>query len=498
METKPSAMDETLKKLEEGVKTLFTSEGYQKYLKTMAKFSSYSFNNTVLIASQRPDATLVAGYRAWQTKFGRQVKRGEKGIKIITPMKVTETKEVTLVDPLTHKIKRDADGRPMKELRDVTIPRFRVTTVFDISQTEGKELPVPEVHPLTASVPGYEDMLEAICRYSPVPITIEPVEGTDVNGFYHHVDKRIAVKEGLSQAQTIKTALHEVTHALLHDRDKLKQEGIQKDPHAREVEAESVAYTVSQAFGLDTSGYTFGYVASWSRSMELKELKQAMDIIRRTSAGMIDGIRGHLNDLRLEHLMEEPDLAVRVDAVLRENDYYGYTDGVEDPEENIASLRDSIEKGRTGDIREYLEEVAKREDRPALAALAGKTLQDLPEPAPLDQQLGQIRFYAAENMALPVAGQYLETLSLQDARQAYESMPENGRRGIGAILYDGAVQRDVPLLVGGRLQEHILENGLFQKDGNLKNAFRELDRMMHPVPARNIPEHTIGKGEISR
>ena len=315
METKPSAMDETLKKLEEGVKTLFTSEGYQKYLKTMAKFSSYSFNNTVLIASQRPDATLVAGYRAWQTKFGRQVKRGEKGIKIITPMKVTETKEVTLVDPLTHKIKRDADGRPMKELRDVTIPRFRVTTVFDISQTEGKELPVPEVHPLTASVPGYEDMLEAICRYSPVPITIEPVEGTDVNGFYHHVDKRIAVKEGLSQAQTIKTALHEVTHALLHDRDKLKQEGIQKDPHAREVEAESVAYTVSQAFGLDTSGYTFGYVASWSRSMELKELKQAMDIIRRTSAGMIDGIRGHLNDLRLEHLMEEPDLAVRVDAV---------------------------------------------------------------------------------------------------------------------------------------------------------------------------------------
>ena len=141
METKPSAMDETLKKLEEGVKTLFTSEGYQKYLKTMAKFSSYSFNNTVLIASQRPDATLVAGYRAWQTKFGRQVKRGEKGIKIITPMKVTETKEVTLVDPLTHKIKRDADGRPMKELRDVTIPRFRVTTVFDISQTEGKELP---------------------------------------------------------------------------------------------------------------------------------------------------------------------------------------------------------------------------------------------------------------------------------------------------------------------------------------------------------------------
>ena len=232
--------------------------------------------------------------------------------------------------------------------------------------------------------------------------------------------------------------------------------------------------------------------------MELKELKQAMDIIRRTSAGVIDGIRGHLNDLRLEHLMEEPDLAVCVDAVLRENDYYGYTDGVEDPAENIASLRDSIEKGRTGDIREYLEEVAQRQDRPALAALAGQTLQDIPEPAPLDRQLGQIRFYAAENMTLPVAGQYMETLSLQDARQAYEAMPENGRRGIGAILYDGAVQRDVPLLVGGRLQEHVLENGLFQKDGNLRGAFRELDRMMHPEPARSAPEHTIGKGEMSR
>ena len=460
--------------------------------------SNYSFNNTVLIASQRPDATLVAGYRAWQTKFGRQVKKGEKGIKIITPMKVTETKEVTLVDPVTHKIRRDADGRPLKELRDVTIPRFRVATVFDISQTEGKALPVPEVHPLTGSVTGYEDMLEAICRYSPVPIAIEPVDGENVNGYYNHVEKRIAVKEGLSEAQTIKTALHEVTHALLHDRDKLQKEGIQKDPHAREIEAESVAYTVSQAFGLDTSDYTFGYVASWSRSLELQELKQAMDIIRRTSATMIDGIRGHLHDLNLEHLLEEPDLAVRIDAILRENDWYGYIDGVEDPEKNISNLRESLEKGRTGEIREYLEEVARREDRPSLAALAEDTLQKVPEPKPLDVQLGQIRFYAAENMTLPVAGQYLETASLQDAKRAYEAMPAGEKRGIGAILYDDASQRDVPLLIGGRMQEHILENGLFQKEGNLQGAFRDLDRMMHPAPARKTPEHTMGKGEISR
>lgn len=498
MDQKMSAMDETLQKLQEGVRTLFTGERYQEYLRTMAKFSHYSFNNTVLIASQRPDATLVAGYRAWKDKFGRQVKRGEKGIRIITPVKVKETREVTVTDPVTHRVRRGPDGKPLKELREVTIPRFKVATVFDISQTEGPELPTPEVTPLTQSVPGYEDLMEAICRISPVPVTIEPVEGENVNGFYHHVEKRIAVKEGMSQAQTVKTALHEVTHALLHDRDMLRREGIQKDPHSREIEAESVAYTVSQAFGLDTSDYTFGYIASWSTSVELAELRQAMDTVRRTSLSMIDSLQAELRQIQRQQALHHEDPAVRIDALMRVTDYYGYTDAVEEPEENIGWLQKCIRRGDTRDLREYLSGVIATEPDPALAEIARKTMEELPEPEPVDVQLGNIRYFVAENMLLPVSGRYVETDSLEDAKHQYDELPAGSRNGIGAILYDDTRQRDVPLLVGGVLQRQVLEDTVFQKDGKLHNAMRDLDGMLHPEQDRPAPSHIIGKGEMSR
>ena len=286
-ESKRTPMDDIMEKLEQGVKDLFQSEPYKEYLKTMSRFSSYSFNNTILIASQRPDATLVAGYKAWEAKFQRHVKAGEKGIKIIAPMPKKTEQMVEKKDPKTGTVVLDTNGKPVME--PLVVPQYRVVTVFDISQTEGKELPTPAVEMLKGSVPRFQDLMDAIQHICPVPMTIEPMD-LNANGFYHQVEKRVVIREGMSEAQTLKTAIHETAHALLHDRDQMKAENIQKDNHTREVEAESVAYTVCQHFGLDTSDYSFGYIASWSESQQMNELRSSMDTIRRTSSSMISGM----------------------------------------------------------------------------------------------------------------------------------------------------------------------------------------------------------------
>ena len=295
---KQSLMDETLERLEKGVKEYFTSEKYQEYLKIMNRFSSYSFQNTVLISSQRPDATLVAGYHSWKTKFGRQVKKGEKGIRIVAPMPSKETREIIQRDPGTHEILREENGDPVKKM-EVTLPRFKVITVFDVSQTEGKELPTAGVTMLQGGVRNFTDMMEALRRISPVPIGFEAIPG-QANGYYHNIEKRIAIKEGMSEAQTIKTAIHEVTHAILHNKERLQQEG-SKDPHTKEVEAESVAFTVSQAYGLDTSDYSFPYISTWVQSQDMKTLRASMDIIRHTSGEMIRNLNEQLQIIHLEH-----------------------------------------------------------------------------------------------------------------------------------------------------------------------------------------------------
>ena len=295
---KRSLLDETLERLENGVKEFFTSEKYQEYLKIMNKFSSYSFQNTVLISSQRPDATLVAGYQSWKTNFGRQVKKGEKGIRIVAPMPSKESREIIQRDPGTHEILRDENGDPVKKKMDVTVPRFKVITVFDVSQTEGKELPKLEVNALQGGVRNFADMMEALRRISPVPIGFEAISG-QANGYYHNVEKRIAIKEGMSEAQTVKTAIHEVTHAVLHNKERMQQEGT-KDSHTKEVEAESVAFTVSQAFGLDTSDYSFPYISTWVQSQDMKTLRASMDIIRHTSSEMIRSLNEQLQMIRLE------------------------------------------------------------------------------------------------------------------------------------------------------------------------------------------------------
>lgn len=344
-------------RLEQGIKELFESERFKEHLRTMSNFYNYSFNNTLLIAMQKPEATLIAGYTAWQRNFDRHVMKGERGIKILAPAPYKAKMEMEKIDPKTQKPVLDADGKPVTELVEVMRPAFKVVSVFDVSQTDGKELPDIVINELTGSVENYAAFFDALKQESPVPIAFEDIPG-GAKGFYHLEDRRIAIQEGMSEVQTIKTAIHEITHTKLHALDQpepepqwkivMVSEGgtkrdyqmafpseadaiavaeatdwsfvdenqfewrleVEEDPsavqaakknrHTKEVEAEAVAYTVCQRYGIETSDYSFGYIAGWSSDKETKELKGSLETIRATAAEMIEGI-----DHRLKVLLAE-------------------------------------------------------------------------------------------------------------------------------------------------------------------------------------------------
>ena len=293
-------LKEITDRLEQGIAELFDSERYKEYLKVMSKFHNYSFRNTVLIAMQKPDASLVAGFSAWKNNFERNVMKGQKGIKIIAPSPYKIKQEMQKIDPHTQKPVIGKDGKPVTEEKEVTIPAYKVVSVFDVSQTEGKELPDIAVDELTGDVDRYKDFFAALEKTSPVPIAFENIEGGS-HGYYHLEDKRIAINEGMSELQTLKTAIHEIAHAKLHDID-LNAPKDEQQPHVdrrtREVEAESVAYTVCQHYGLDTSDYSFGYVAGWSSGRELSELKSSLETIRSAAAEIINSIDENLAELQ--------------------------------------------------------------------------------------------------------------------------------------------------------------------------------------------------------
>ena len=292
-------LKEITDRLEQGIAELFDSERYREYLKVMSKFHNYSFRNTVLIAMQKPDASLVAGFSAWKNNFERNVMKGQKGIKIIAPSPYKIKQEMQKIDPHTQKPVIGKDGKPVTEEKEVTIPAYKVVSVFDVSQTEGKELPDIAVDELTGDVDRYKDFFAALEKTSPVPIAFENIEGGS-HGYYHLEDKRIAINEGMSELQTLKTAIHEIAHAKLHDIDlnAPKDEQPRVDRRTREVEAESVAYTVCQHYGLDTSDYSFGYVAGWSSGRELSELKSSLETIRSAAAEIINSIDENLAELQ--------------------------------------------------------------------------------------------------------------------------------------------------------------------------------------------------------
>ena len=284
-------MDSIMQSLESGVEELFTSNRYQEFLKTMAKFHNYSFNNTMLIAMQRPDATLVTSYKNWQS-MGRQVMKGEKGITIIAPAPYKKMKEKEVLDENQRPI-MGTDGKPKTEQVEVTVPHFKAVTVFDIAQTSGEPIQTLAPELLTAAVQDFDSFMQAIQKISPVPIRFDEIDG-NANGYYHNADKEIVIKKGLSESQTLKTTIHETAHAKLHDKEIMESLGVEKDRLTKEVEAESVAYCVCSSFGLDTSDYSFPYIAGWSSSREMKEMKASMDVIRKTAGEMIDQLTEEL------------------------------------------------------------------------------------------------------------------------------------------------------------------------------------------------------------
>ena len=295
--TEKQKVQEITEKLEQGIKELFESEKYKTYLNTMSKFHNYSFNNTMLIAMQKPDATLVAGFKAWQKNFERHVNKGEKAIRILAPAPYKIKEERDKIDPVTQELLLDKDGNPQKEEVEITIPAFRAVSVFDVAQTDGKPIPELAAKELLSDVEGYQDMIRAVEAISPVPIELEEIAG-DSKGYYDREAKRIAVQENMSESQTLKTMIHEVAHSKLHSKEVEQDEQMKKDRNTKEVEAESIAYTVCQHFGVDTSDYSFGYIAGWSSGRDTKELRASMDTIRRTASELITGIEEQLQELQ--------------------------------------------------------------------------------------------------------------------------------------------------------------------------------------------------------
>ena len=420
-------LKEITDRLEQGIAELFDSERYREYLKVMSKFHNYSFRNTVLIAMQKPDASLVAGFSAWKNNFERNVMKGQKGIKIIAPSPYKIKQEMQKIDPHTQKPVIGKDGKPVTEEKEVTIPAYKVVSVFDVSQTEGKELPDIAVDELTGDVDRYKDFFAALEKTSPVPIAFENIEGGS-HGYYHLEDKRIAINEGMSELQTLKTAIHEIAHAKLHDID-LNAPKDEQQPHVdrrtREVEAESVAYTVCQHYGLDTSDYSFGYVAGWSSGRELSELKSSLETIRSAAAEIINSI-----------------------------------------DENLAELQKAQDKEQTaGQEQPTREEKAapKEQPQPEAPAKADTAGKEKPEAAAPGKSGAQEKAGAAPKEAFTPETIYrVRRNPYSDSRenshllQAYVTQ-ENGRAKMGDVLYTGTPEKCRELM--GQLKSGELTEG---------------------------------------
>ena len=297
-------LKEITDRLEAGVKEYMTNDvQFRKVLEAMSKFHHYSANNVLLIAMQMPEATRVASYTTWKTKFNRQVMRGQKGLSIIAPAPVKERREREVIDSRTGSPVLGTDGKPKTEEVEVTIPRFKVEKVFDLSQTTGDPRPELDVAELTGDAEHYQMFMDALTAISPVPIRFADID-TGAKGYYHTVDKEIVIQKGMSESQTLKTLVHEVSHARLHDRDAMKAEGVAKSAQQKELEAESIAYTVMFHYHMDTSGYSIPYLASWSGSQDTKQLKACMDTIRRTAGEIIEEMDSFMAE-RMKELAAE-------------------------------------------------------------------------------------------------------------------------------------------------------------------------------------------------
>ena len=390
--------------IEQGIKELFESEKYMRYLSVMSRFHRYSVNNTMLIYMQKPDATLVAGYNKWKNQFERHVKKGEHGITIIAPTPVKKKIEEQKLDPDTKAPILDAEGKAVMEEREVEIPMFRPVKVFDVSQTDGK--PLPELaSSLSGNVQNYEAFMEALRRSAPVPLSVEPM-AANMDGYFSPDQQRIAIRAGMSEVQTVSAAVHEIAHSKLHNYAKAQEEAARagdkeppkkKDRNTEEVEAESISYAVCQYYGIQTGENSFGYIANWSQGKELPELRASLETINKAAGELINDIDRHYKVICKERGIDltaapEPQLdpieqlAADIDQFSFDYDTYEYRDQVDNREDALRELTATLRSGDASGVRDWLQEFAD-ENEPGEAVTKAAELLDrldqlVPEPDP--------------------------------------------------------------------------------------------------------------------
>lgn len=512
-------MREIVDSIESGIKELFESDKYRQYLSTMSRFHRYSVNNTMLIYMQMPDATLVAGFNKWKNQFERHVKKGEHGITIIAPTPYKKKIEEQKLDPDTKAPMLDKDGKVITEEKEIEIPMFRPVKVFDVSQTDGKPLP-QLASDLAGNVQQYDVFMEALRRSSSVPISIEPItDGAD--GYFSLTDQRIAIREGMSQVQTISAVVHEIAHSKLHNYEKEQQEAAagdetkespkKKDRHTEEVEAESISYAVCQYYGIQTGDNSFGYIATWSQGKELAELKASLETINKTASGLITDIDRHFKEICKERGI---DLSA-------------------EQEQTAAEVTSEPEKAE-GMFRYYItpEALAHGSYPFMLGGQTHETVQlteyeggavksygyiDYPQPLSEKQiaesallpckensvQQKVISYYVAECMEFPTLGEWHENLSLDEAVQLYHSIPAermSGIKGIGFDLQDGSdYSGQFPILTGKTIDVELINDiDYFRNSPVVQKAVSDLIAAMpemevlkttvHPEVIETIPE----------
>ena len=453
--------------IEQGIKELFESEKYMRYLSVMSRFHRYSVNNTMLIYMQKPDATLVAGYNKWKNQFERHVKRGEHGITIIAPTPFKKKIEEQKLDPDTKAPMLDQDGKVIMEDREVEIPMFRPVKVFDVSQTDGK--PLPELaSTLSGSVQNYEAFMEALRRSAPVPLSVEPM-AANMDGYFSPDQQRIAIRTGMSEVQTVSAAVHEIAHSKLHNYAQVQEEAARagdkeppkkKDRNTEEVEAESISYAVCQYFGIQTGENSFGYIANWSQGKELPELRASLETINKAAGELIADIDRHYKVICKERGIDltaapEPQrdpieqLAADIDQFSFDYDTYEYRDQVDNREDALRELTAAFRGGDASGVRDWLQEFAD-ENEPGEAATKAAELLDrleqlVPEPDPnLVKMADEAIAMGVETT--PPSTEYREALLVLDDTTYLHVQPCD--TGWDYTLYDAATRKQ---LDGGQL-----------------------------------------------
>lgn len=480
--------------IEQGIKELFESEKYMRYLSVMSRFHRYSVNNTMLIYMQKPEATLVAGYNKWKNQFERHVKKGEHGITIIAPTPYKKKIEEQKLDPDSNAPILDKDGKVITEEKEIEIPMFRPVKVFDVSQTDGK--PLPELaSALSGNVQNYEIFMEALRRAAPVPIAFEAMDA-DMDGYFSAAEQRIAIRQGMSEVQTVSATVHEIAHSNLHDHKKQEnEEGAEKKSRrTEEVEAESISYAVCQYYGIQTGDNSFGYIASWSQGKELKELRASLETINKTSCKLISDIDRYYKEIckergidltakeEMETQKESETFRYYITKAAADKCAYPFQEGCQ---VQFSAELESYEDGKIQAFGyvEYPEKLSLDEVKEYALIPAG---EDKSLPA-------QIHYYVAECMEFPNLGEYHDNLSLDEAIRFYQEIPAermNGIKGIGFDLRDGSdYEGTFPILTGKTMDLDTIQSISYYRDNPLvQKAVREL---IEAMPEMEVIESNV-------